>query len=790
MSIVAPESPEGNFTSPAASNVPKEINMRKALLLVVTFCAACTAVGQTQTDRQPLQFRKAVNHNLRSEDEGIAVPGQAVRVFAHESTPESVLVHADSIAVDYGQSGVLFDRQTGQVLRRLTVADGYIKRRPKEFPAPPDRRQGHLVGPGVLENWVDSMPRRAPLRAGPPPASIPGGTPPPSDDPGHAPVASVKFGGQIWEAMQPKGFFQNLHERVGGYGELQKNFGTWTSVLDVANAESFLQNRPEDGIGKGVRYTMKEGLASNLVTHLAAADGRLWAACVDIYDPARQDWGAGGLSCFDPKTEKWSRVDKIKGRPVRWVTLLQTVGEDLWAGFREGSGVVDDKVAYGMGLYPGQYRPVATAIVLARLSKGKWTVFSRLPLDAPGQVHASTTVPTAPAATAAAAEKSPRETPRNLAVVGAKVFLFSQSQARMSGNWDTTWAGHLSLLDLASGQWRAFDTEKDLAAYELCRMVAEGGELLALTDQGVRRWVDKDAKWASLDPQSPLVNPSISAVVPVGKELWIGYTNQSFGVIGRQGISRFDEEKMTWSYTDPKEIGTACPVMAIVPIGQEVLVLFRQRHWTGSAMEYHFYNEPRGPAGLGRFAAGKWEFPIHLDGVPESITRTRKGPNGEEKWEEKLEPLDLIPAGGKVFVSNAAGVFEGPCKWRQVLASDNQPHEPPLLRPSADGRTIDVLQRDKRLTYDPASGKTTEAAVSSNEYNNAWWNPERAGDGRLRQNWTEVPTKKEGSWALGEIDGDDHRVAETPWAVWIVSTGQLIRLDRKILAAWLGEPPK
>jgi hypothetical protein len=31
---------------------------------------------------------------------------------------------------------------------------------------------------------------------------------------------------------------------------------------------------------------------------------------------------------------------------------------------------------------------------------------------------------------------------------------------------------------------------------------------------------------------------------------------------------------------------------------------------------------------------------------------------------------------------------------------------------------------------------------------------------------------------------------ETPWAVWIVSTGQLIRLDRKLLADWLGEPVK
>lgn len=753
--------------------------MRKAIWLVVACCAAGTAVGQTPNDWQPVQFRRVVNHGVQWQEAGVAVPDQAMRVFVHEGEPAGVLVQPDTIAVHYGRSGVLFDRKTGQVLRRLTVADGYLKQRPKEFPAPPDRRQGHLVGPGVLDSWVDPMPR--PPLSPAPPLPPPGGTPPPADDPGHAPAASVEFAGQVWEAMQPRGFFrtQKLYERPGTAPAERSR--TWTSILELANANSFVQARPVAGGGTPVRHTMKEGLASNLVTHLAAADGKLWAACVDIYEPARQDWGPGGLSCFDPAAAKWSRVDKIEGRPVRWVTLLQTAGADLWAGFREGSGVADDSIAYGMGLYPGQYRPLATAVTLARLSKGKWTVFSRPPLDAP---------PPGPVATAPAKAAS-RETPRSLAVVGGKVLLFSQSQVRMAGNYDTTWAGHLSLLNLDSGQWRTFDTEKDLAAYELRRLVAEGGEVLALTDQGVRRWVDKDTRWATLDPQSPLVNPAISAVVPMGKELWVGYTNQSFGVIGRQGISRFDEEKLTWSHTDPKEIGTACPVRAIVPLGQEVLVLFRQRQYMGAAAEFPFYpNEPRGPAGLGRSAAGKWEFPVRLDGVPESITRTRQGPNGQEKWEEKLEPWELIRAGGKVLVSNATGLYEGPGKWRLVVPFDGRSSYDFLVRPSLDGKMLEVLQRDKRLTYDPATGKTTEAALSSNERNEAIWGGGERPDGRLGQNWTELPTKKEGSWALGELDGDYHRIVETPWAVWIVSTGQLIRLDRKLLADWLGEPVK
>ena len=753
--------------------------MRNGTCLVVSFCVAWIAVGQTEANRPRLQFRKVVNHGIQWEEQGFAVPEQAVRVFVHESAPVGVLVHADTIAVDFGRSGVLFDRKTGQFLRRFTVADGYLKQRPKEFSAPPDRRRGNLVGPGVLESWVDPVPRgpRSPR------------VPQPPEDPNHAPVASVEFGGQLWQAMQPRGFFWSLQKRAGDGGDQRKRFGAWTSILDVANAESFLRARPADSGSKFVRYTMKDGLASNIVTHLAVGDGRLWAACVDIYDPSRQDWGSGGLSCFDPKTEKWSRVDKIAGRPVRWVTLLETKGEDLWVGFREGSGVVDDKVAYGMGLYPGQYRPMATAVTLARLARGKWTAFSRPPLDAPAQVPTGAAVTTGPAAAAQAAERAPRETPRSLVIVGDKVFLFSQSQTWMSGNWDTHWAGHLSLLDLASGQWRTFDAQKDLAANELFRMVAEGGELLALTDQGVRRWVEKDARWAPLDGQSTLVNPTISAVVPIGKELWVGYTNQSFGVIGRQGISRFNEEKMTWSYIDPMEAGTSCPVNAIVPVGREVLVLFRQRQWGGAAMEYAFYpNELRGSAGLGRFAAGKWEFPVHLDGVPESITRTRKGPNGEEKWQVRLEPLDLVQAGGKVFVSTWAGIYEGSGKWRQVMAIDKEPLYEGSVRPSADGKTIEVRQGDKRVIYDPVTGKTTDAPISSNEYNDARWNSHEPGDGRLYQSWTEVPTKKEGSWALGDLESDDyHRIVETPWAVWIVSTGQLIRLDRKLLADWLGK---
>ena len=77
--------------------------------------------------------------------------------------------------------------------------------------------------------------------------------------------------------------------------------------------------------------------------------GTVWAACVDIYDPGKKDWGSGGLCRFNSKSGQWERLDRIGGRPVRWVTLLQAIGDELWVGYCEGEGVVGDHITYGMG---------------------------------------------------------------------------------------------------------------------------------------------------------------------------------------------------------------------------------------------------------------------------------------------------------------------------------------------------------------------------------------------------------------------------------------------------------
>ena len=724
-----------------------------------------------------LEFRRITERGIARK--GVPIPARGVRVFVYEGAPLSVRVTDKYIAVDYSErSGVLFDRAGGKFVRRFTVADGWPKVRHEAFaPFRRPREKSKMVGPGVLDSYHQVRPSASERyrRTGPR-----------DQEPQYAVAASVKFGGRKWKAMQPAGFLRTLPRRVGrDYKKMRQTFGSWTGILRVLNAESFLQAEFLS-VGKPQRYTTAEGLASNIVTHLAVADKTLWAACVDIYDPEKKQWGPGGLCRFDPKTGRWRRIEKIAGLPVRWVTLLESVGDDLWVGFREGSGIAGDKVGYGMGLYPGCYRPKATAIVLARLSGGKWTTFSRKPL--PGGDRTG---------------KAPTESPRNLALLGEKVFLFSETYARSSGNWQVSMDGHISLLDLSGGKWRTFDLEKDLAVFRLLHMVAEKGEIVALSDRGAHRWSARQGKWVFLDPKSPLVNPNLSAAVVVGDELWVGYTNQSFGAIGRQGISRFNEKTGKWAYTSPKEIGTACPVrtIAVMPDG-DVRVLFRKRQWHGSAMPYSFYPRQQwnAPAGLGRFTKGKWQFPVKLAGVPASRKRERKKPDGKiDHWEEKLPIRHLAVAGEKLFVATAAGVYVGPAKWKRIAEGPAQTGWRPALtiRPSKDGKTLGIWRQDTHSKwqhglYDPETDKVVFKNLPagsfdpwrlySHDYLLHW-----SGDASWIQHWVLVPTVKEGRWTIGKLGTRYHKVIETPHAVWIASRGELIRLDRKHLSDWLGK---
>ncbi|MBC8869362.1 MAG: hypothetical protein H8E44_08085 [Planctomycetes bacterium] len=738
--------------------------MRRTILFALLLVTLCTR-NPSAAEPVGLEMRKIVDDWVA--DTGVPVPSEALRVFVYEGAPRSVHVSGRFIAVVYDNSGVLFDRASGRPVRRYTVADRWPEVRPIPFgPTPVGGIHRTLVGPGALEV-------RRPYS---------------QDADGRATpdvAAFAHFNDATWHALQPRRFL-NIVWRARDHGERRKRYGSWTAILQKLNAASYV----EANFGRGAppkRFTIEDGLASNIVTHFAVAGGSLWAACVDIYDPEREQWGPGGLCRFNSKTSRWERIDSIDGRQVRWVTFLETVDDELWIGFREGSGMAGDRIVYGMGLYPGIYRPVTKSVVLARLSGGEWTGFARPPLpeEARVDVH-SVSEPT----------HTPTETPRKLARVGESVLLFSQTRSRrLSGNWDIELDGQVSRLDLATGKWTIFDATKDLDADVLTDLVFDEGEVVVTSNRGVHRWVDRERSWQLLDPKCDLPNPALSAAVPVGSDLWVGYTNQSFGVLGQQGISRFDERSGRWSYISPDEIGTNCPVrrMTVLP-GDEVWVLFQQRPWFGAAVEFAYYpREKYGPDGIGRYADGKWEFPVKLNGVPKTITREYKGPNGIQRWEQPAPIQQLVGLGSRLFVASDAGVYVGPKPWRQILEGRVL-----AIEPSADGKTLVMIREDaetrqsdkpmmQRCLYDPATSKVAVEKVPAQGTD--WWSMARRGDllhwgddeTRLAGPWVKLPIAGLDDRAIGPLGGGYHKVVETTAALWIASGGQLIRLDRRWL---------
>lgn len=735
------------------------IRVSSILFFTVVFCT----VNLPAAEPAGFEIRRIVGD--RVADSGVSLPPQAIRVFVYQGASRLVRGSDEFIAVAYGNSGVLFDRPSGRPVRRYTIADRWPAVRPAPFgPAPVGGSRRTVVGPGVLEVWRSYSPGED-KRASPEVA------------------ASASFNGATWRALQPRRFL-NIVWQERDHGEFRKKYGSWTAILQKLNAASYV----EADFGRGTqpkRFAIEDGLASNIVTHFAVAGGSLWAACVDIYDPEREQWGPGGLCRLNPKAARWERINSIDGRQVRWVTFLETMDDELWIGFREGTGIAGDRIVYGMGLYPGIYRPVTKSVVLARLFGGKWTSFARAPLPEDARVD----VPSV-----SEAKPTPTETPRKMARVGESVLLFSQTRSRrLSGNWDIELDGQVSRLDLETGKWTIFDATKDLDADVLTDLVCDQGEVLITSNRGVHRWSDRERSWQLLDPKCDLPNPSLSAAVQVGGELWVSYTNQSFGVLGRQGISRFDERSGRWSYISPEEIGTNCPVMrmAVLP-GDEVWVLFQRRPWLGAAVEFAYYpREKYGPSGIGRCVGGKWEFPVKLNGVPETITREAQGPNGIQRWEQPAPIQHLVGLGNRLYVASDAGVYVGPKPWRQILEGRVL-----AIEPSVDGKTLVAIREDpeppqsgqrmmQRCHYDSATGKVAAEKVPAQGTDS--WSMARRGDllhweeeeRCLASRWVKLPIASLDDRAIGPLDDGYHKVVETPAALWIASRGQLIRLDRR-----------
>src|SRR5947199_638704 len=84
-------------------------------------------------------------------DQRRPLPTAALQVFTYEGAPRSIHVTREGIAVAYERSGVLFDRASGAVKRRLTVKDGWPENRPPYFAA--ERHRPKLLGPGVAEDF-------------------------------------------------------------------------------------------------------------------------------------------------------------------------------------------------------------------------------------------------------------------------------------------------------------------------------------------------------------------------------------------------------------------------------------------------------------------------------------------------------------------------------------------------------------------------------------------------------------------------------------------------------------
>ena len=124
------------------------------------------------------------------------------------------------------------------------------------------------------------------------------------------------------------------------------------------------------------------------------------------------------------------------------------------------------------------------------------------------------------------------------------------------------------------------------------------------------------------------------------------------------------------------------------------------------------------------------------------------------------------------------------------------------IRASPDGRRLEIEklesepggegpQKWRWYQYDPPSGTLTVTGEGPTPKARRFRSNAdillHVPDSRdWMQSWTRIPATKAGPWAVGTLDSDYHEVVAPPWAVWIASRAQLIRLDRKLRPEWLG----
>jgi hypothetical protein len=671
-----------------------------------------------------------------------AFTGKA-RVFTYEGEPMGFAVEDDAIVLNYSSSRVRVDRATLAVKSRITRAEGFREgdtngiRRLKVYPGP---GQAWLVGPGIA-------------------LASPGFGP---SAPTHVAVAEATVGGATWRVMHPT---DALYHNPGT-PYIAEDWTSWSKILQRAEATSYVE-RSAGGLTN--RFTREQGLSGNLVAHLAVAGGVLWAGCVDVYNNELKTWADGGLCFFDEKAGRWQEAPAIENRRIRFVTGLQTIGDDLYVLHREGVGVAGDEIGYGMGVFPGDYRPVTTSIVVSRRDKdGKWTSWRRSPvelgLDMASHATSMKLVTSAQAST---------ERAESVAVDGARLLVYSTVFA---GNDGGNFAyevrpGLVSVLDTTTGAWKVFDPAKDLTTNKITGMYGENGEILLMSTAGVYRW--KNLAWQIIKTGAALKNPQISAVRCVGDEVWVGYGRQGFWDFGTQGISRYNEKTGQWSWMSPEELGTALPVGNIVCVKGDAYVLFPTNEYLGPvparADMAGFAARRTMPGGLGRLAGGKWEFPVKTDGNPASVP-------GDVEY--------IASAGGKLLLGTQHGLFEGPAPFKQIREGFVLG-----MRASADGTrvTVPMASRAPRswfgteedlsfwlFRYNPATGIGATEPLSKDT--NPW------------DVWKAIPGEdsphRKSPW------GDDlFNVTITPYADWLWGGGEMIRLEHAVPAGGPGEKP-
>lgn len=653
-------------------------------------------------------------------------------IFPYEGEPNAVGVTDDKIVIDYQASRCEFDRASGKMLARKTRAEGYT---PMSNADVYSRKKNRLDGPGVV---------------------IPFST---KDTSGVA--DRIEFNGWTWRSIHQSDIFNS--RTMNNIKTAREKWGTWTAILNAINAKSFVES--VDAEGKRRIYTTADGLASNIVSRFAVANGTLWAACVDIYDPASNEWGPGGLCWYDPENDRWEPVNKINGWPVRWVTLLQTVEDELWVGFRDGSGVDGDWIDYGMGVYPGIYQPATKSIVLARLKDGKWTCFSRPPLVDPKPRWAKDED----------SHTTPTERLVKLIRRGNEAIVLSKRKIKpMWGNWMSDLDGQISRLDLASGDWRIFEFGKDIGADNVTDIIEKNGEIIAVTNLGASRWRPDSQAWQFLDPQSPMKNPNIGALASVGDEVWVGYQNQ-WGITGEQGLSRFNERTGQWSWMSPETLGTASPILniAALPDGN-AWVLFRNRIIISSTEQPRIYPPKHAKpeqSGIGRYFKNKWEFPVALEGVTTSTLNTVKMTGGGTHTYTQSLPIEqMIGADGKLFLMNATGVYMGPNPWRaiHIVKPDDSGRyrDGPfgagmIIEPAENGNAVLITDLGRQQT-EYLNGKYPQALYHPGD-SKVSFKPGKLED-EVHQCIERGTTKREGELSL-----------ETPTARWTARYGELVR---------------